>query len=109
MNYLPDSPSFHPHPQGVPFKRRLTPKAQTVCDALRATEIGASAFSIIQKIGVATITASDGGVVEAQAKLAHEADIQAEPSGALPLAAVLENDLSKQYRKIWIIVSGGNA
>jgi len=81
---------------------------QTICDALRVTQVGSLAFSILQKIGARTLAASDAGVIEAQAHLAQETGIQAEPSGALALAAILANELPKQYRKLWVIVCGGN-
>ncbi len=86
----------------------ITPQGQTICDALRATEIGALSFQIIEKIGVRTLLSSDNAVLEAQARLRRECDVIAEPSGALALAALFENELPKRHSKFWVIVCGGN-
>ncbi len=86
----------------------IVAQEQTICDALRVTEIGSLAFSILQKIGVRTLAASDAGVIEAQALMARETGIQAEPSGALALAAISEQELPRHYRRLWVIVCGGN-
>lgn len=86
----------------------IVAREQTICDALRVTEIGSLAFSILQKIGVRTLAATDAGVIEAQAHMAREAGIKAEPSGALALAAISESELPRQYRRLWVIVCGGN-
>jgi threonine dehydratase len=86
----------------------ITPHEQTVCDALRVTEIGSLAFNLIQRIGVHTLVASDTAVVEAQIRLERETGIRAEPSGALALAAISESELPRLYRRLWVIVCGGN-
>lgn len=86
----------------------IVAQEQTICDALRVTEIGSLAFSILQKIGVRTLAASDAGVIEAQALMARETGIQAEPSGALALAAISEQELPRSYRRLWVIICGGN-
>ena len=86
----------------------IVAQEQTICDALRVTEIGSLAFSILQKIGVRTLAASDAGVIEAQAHMARETGIRAEPSGALALAAISEQELPRHYRRLWVIVCGGN-
>ncbi|WP_435656685.1 pyridoxal-phosphate dependent enzyme [Brucella pituitosa] len=79
---------------------------QTICDALRVTEIGSLAFSILQKIGARTLAASDAGVIEAQAHMGRETGIQTEFSGALALAAISEQELPRHYRRLWVIVCG---
>lgn len=86
----------------------IVAQEQTICDALRVTEIGSLAFSILQKIGVRTLAASDAGVIEAQAHMARETGIQAEPSGALALAAISEQELPRRYHRLWVIVCGSN-
>ncbi|KAB0566179.1 pyridoxal-phosphate dependent enzyme [Brucella pituitosa] len=70
--------------------------------------IGSLAFSVLQKIGIRTLAASDAGVIEAQAHMAHETGIKAEPRGALALAAISESELPRQYGRLWVIVCGGN-
>ncbi|MET3612176.1 threonine dehydratase [Rhizobium aquaticum] len=87
---------------------QITPREKTICDALRVTEIGLLPFQILETVGLSTIVGSDTAVVEAQARLESEAGIKAEPSGALALAAALENELSTKYRRLWVVVCGGN-
>ncbi|MGU3576651.1 pyridoxal-phosphate dependent enzyme [Brucellaceae bacterium C25G] len=86
----------------------VTPHGHTVCDALRVTQIGDLAFNIIQKVGIHTLSVTDEAVSEAQKYLQCETVIKAEPSGALALAAITTNKLSKGYRKLWVLVCGGN-
>lgn len=86
----------------------IMPEGQTICDALRVTEVGALAFEVIEKMGIFTLTASDDAVLEAQSRMQDECDVTAEPSGALALAAILENRLPKQYDRLWVVVCGGN-
>lgn len=93
---------------GVSHPVEIMPKGQTICDALRATEIGALPFQIIEKIGVRTLLSSDDAVLEAQARMQRECDLVAEPSGALALAALSENEIPRRHRKFWVIVCGGN-
>ncbi|MBX8827371.1 pyridoxal-phosphate dependent enzyme [Ochrobactrum sp. SFR4] len=75
---------------------------RTICDELRVTEIGSLAFSILQKIGVPILAASDAGVIEAQAHMARETGIQAERW------LCSEQELPRRYRRLWVIVCGGN-
>ncbi|NEI37080.1 pyridoxal-phosphate dependent enzyme [Rhizobium leguminosarum] len=86
----------------------ITPKEQTICDALRVTEVGSLAFQVIKKIGVHTLLSSDTSVLDAQARMHRETGVKAEPSGALALAAISENELPRQYSRLWVIVCGGN-
>lgn len=86
----------------------IKPSGYTNCDALRVTEIGPLAFNTLQKLGVSPIAATDNGVEEAQSLLAEECGIYAEPSGALALAALLENGKPRNYQRAWVIVCGGN-
>lgn len=86
----------------------IVPLGKTICDALRATEIGSLPFQILQKMGLRTIVSSDAAVVGAQALLEREAGITAEPSGALALAAAFEHELPIKYRRLWVVVCGGN-
>lgn len=60
----------------------ITPKEQTICDALRVTELG-SLESGHRDGGVHTLLSSDASVLDAQARMYRETGITAEPSGSL--------------------------
>lgn len=86
----------------------INPTGHTNCDALRVTEIGQLAFDTIQELDVSTTIASDEAVAAAQSLMAEECGVYAESSGALALAALLENRLPRKHRRIWVVVCGGN-
>jgi threonine dehydratase len=86
----------------------ISPKGPTNCDALRVTQIGSLAFDIIQNLDVSLATASDDGVLEAQSLMAEKCGVYAEPSGAVALAALLENRIPSHHDRLWVVVCGGN-
>jgi threonine dehydratase len=88
---------------------QIEPSGLTTCDALRVTQIGALAFDTMRTVGVTATTATDAGVAAAQSLLAGACGIRAEPSGALALAALLENRVPANGGRAWAIVCGGNA
>jgi threonine dehydratase len=87
----------------------IKPSGYTSCDALRVTEIGKLAFDAIRKLGVSATTATDDGVAAAQLLMSEKCEIYAEPSGALALAALLENRIPRNSSRVWVVVCGGNA
>jgi threonine dehydratase len=86
----------------------IIPKELTRCDALRATKIGDLAFDAIGYLNVSLATATDDGVLAAQALLAERCKVYAEPSGALALAALLEGQIPGDHDRVWVVVCGGN-
>jgi threonine dehydratase len=86
----------------------IEPSGPTVCDALRATEIGALAFELLSGLGVCSLPATDQSVIAAQ-KLLHEAcSIRAEPSGALALASLFDHIFPERHDRYWVVLCGGN-
>ncbi|HEY4941360.1 MAG TPA: pyridoxal-phosphate dependent enzyme [Rhizomicrobium sp.] len=86
----------------------IKPSGHTNCDALRVTEIGKLAFDTMRKLGVSATVATDDGAAAAQLLMAEECGISAEPSGALALAALLENRIPGNSSRVWVVVCGGN-
>lgn len=84
------------------------PSGLTICDALRATKIGDLAFEAIERCNVSLTTASDEGVLAAQSLMVEQCNVFPEPSGALALAAVLEDRLLGKHENAWAVVCGGN-
>lgn len=87
----------------------IEPTGRTNCDALRVTGVGGLAFDTMRTLGVCATTATDDGAAAAQALMAEDCAIHAEPSGALALAALLENRIPGHNGRVWVVVCGGNA
>ncbi len=87
---------------------RIEPPA-TIADGMRTQQPGALTFPVIQQLGVEIVTVSDAEVEQAVSFLLQRLKLLVEPTGAVPVAALLRHklgDLSGQ--RIGVIVSGGN-
>jgi threonine dehydratase len=89
---------------------KVTPVADpdTIADGLRAT-VGHNTLPILKALLDDIVTVDDAAIVRAMRFLWEHAKIVVEPSGAVPLAALLEGVLPVTGRRIGIIISGGNA
>jgi threonine dehydratase len=87
---------------------RINPSGDTVCDALRARQIGARAFEILQQSNVEVCAVGDELVQDASALLRRTCGIHVETSGALAMGAVLGGVVGKQHSRVWVIACGGN-
>ena len=79
----------------------------TIADGLR-TSICKRTFDIIQKYVDKIFTVSEMEIIHAMRFLWERMKIIVEPSGAVPLAAVLSDKIEINDGKIGIILSGGN-
>jgi len=79
----------------------------TIADGLR-TSISEKTFNFIRKYVDQIVTVSEIEIVEAMRFLWERMKIIVEPSGAVPLAAVLSKKVSVENKKIGLILSGGN-
>lgn len=80
---------------------------ETICDGLRTT-VGVSNFKIIQEHTAGIFLASDERVVEAMQLLWSRTKLLVEPSGAIALACLLENQALFAGRRIGLMITGGN-
>ena len=82
---------------------------RTIADGLRTQSVGECNFEHIQRYVDGFITVSEDEIHEAVRRLAFDAHLIAEPSGAVPLAAALfhRNDFPSSGKTV-AIVSGGN-
>ncbi len=111
----PDLKIFGVEPQGANdaflsfYEKKLIKldKIETIADGLRAS-LSPLTFNIISKLADGIVTVSEGAILCAMYLLAEKLKIVAEPSSAVPLAALLENKLEFKNKKVGIIVSGGN-
>ena len=79
----------------------------TIADGLR-TSICEKTFDIIRKNVHHIITVSEIEIIDAMKFLWQRMKIIVEPSGAVPLAALLGNKINVENQRIGIILSGGN-
>jgi threonine dehydratase len=80
---------------------------QTLADGLRSS-LGDLTFALIRAHVDDIITASEAGMVEAMRLVWEIMKIIIEPSAAVPLAALLEQQLPVSGRSVGVILSGGN-
>jgi threonine dehydratase len=80
---------------------------QTIADGL-LTSLGSLTFPIILEHVDRIITVSEETIIQAMLLTWERMKIIIEPSSAVPLAALMENQEDFQGKKIGIIISGGN-
>jgi threonine dehydratase len=80
---------------------------QTVADGL-LTSLGSLTFPIILEHVDRIITVSEEAIIQAMLLTWERMKIIIEPSSAVPLAALMENQDDFQRKRIGIIISGGN-
>lgn len=79
----------------------------TIADGLR-TNLGDRTFDVIVKEVDEIFTVSEAGIVNAMRLIWERMKLVVEPSGAVPLAAILEHPSAFQGKRTGIIISGGN-
>jgi len=82
-------------------------RTDTIADGLR-TPLGSLTFPIVHRLVDEILLASEDAIVRATALLAHRAKVVAEPSGAVPLAVILEHRAEFANRRVVALISGGN-
>jgi threonine dehydratase len=80
---------------------------KTVADGL-LTSLGDKTFPIIKRLVDEIVTVSDESILKAMKLIWERAKLVVEPSGAVPLAALLEGKLNLAGKKAGVILSGGN-
>jgi len=85
----------------------LSENPQTIADGLK-TSLGKLNFEIISQYVDEILTATEDSIRASMVLMRKQAGILAEPSSAVPLAAITENRELFRGKKIGIIVSGGN-
>jgi len=80
---------------------------QTIADGL-LTSLGELTFRVIRKHVDEIVTVSEESIVEAMRLLWERMKIVVEPSGAVPLAAIIENKIDAGGKRVGLILSGGN-
>jgi threonine dehydratase len=80
----------------------------TIADGLRTPALGRYTFPLVRAHVDEMRTVSERQIVEAMRFLWTRMKLVVEPSGAVPLAAVLADPDAFRGRRVGIVVSGGN-
>ena len=80
----------------------------TIADGLR-TSLGKRNFAIIRRTVEDILTVSEESILAAMRLLWERTKLVVEPSGAVPLAALLERGPPRGCARIGVVLSGGNA
>jgi threonine dehydratase len=90
-------------------ERVTIPPPPTIADGIRLTTPGALTFPILKDNVAEIALVSDDEILDAVRRLATEAHLVVEPTGAVALAAVLSGRLPiLKGRKVGVVLSGGN-
>lgn len=82
-------------------------RPETIADGLRAL-IGVRNFDILSRRRVDVLTVSESEIIDAMERIWKELKQVVEPSGAVPLAAVLKYPERFAGRRVGVVLSGGN-
>jgi threonine dehydratase len=94
--------------QSLRAGRRVSiPEPETIADGLRAREPGELTFAVNSRLLDDVVTVSEDDIVEAMRFCFTRLKIVVEPSGAVPLAALLSGAVSPPGRTV-VVLSGGN-
>ncbi|HEU0013588.1 MAG TPA: threo-3-hydroxy-L-aspartate ammonia-lyase [Longimicrobium sp.] len=80
----------------------------TVADGLRTPSLGRITFPLVRRHVAGMRTVPEAGIVEAMRFLWERMKLVVEPSGAVPLAALLADPDAFRGRRVGVVVSGGN-
>ncbi len=80
----------------------------TIADGLRTPSLGRYTFPVIRERVSEMVTVPEEAIVQAMRLLLTRMKIVVEPSGAVPLAALISGAVRGDGRRIGLILSGGN-
>jgi threo-3-hydroxy-L-aspartate ammonia-lyase len=90
-------------------QRVKIPPPETIADGIRTQQPGALTFPIVQALAHGIRTVSDEEVKDAMRFLLLRMKLLVEPTGAVPVAALLTQKVAVSAQRVGVIVSGGNA
>ena len=89
-------------------ERVKIPPPPTIADGLRVQTPGALTFPLLQKVADEVLTVSDEEIIEAMKFMLFRMKLVVEPSGAAAAAAVLSRKIPANFRRVGVVLSGGN-
>jgi threonine dehydratase len=89
-------------------ERVKIPPPPTIADGLRVQTPGALTFPITRANAEAVLTVTDDEIIAAMRFMLLRMKQMVEPSGAAAAAAVLAQKLPVHYKRVGVVLSGGN-
>lgn len=91
-------------------QRVSIPVPDTIADGIRTTCLGVYTFEIMRKLVEEIALVADADVIEAMRFMALRMKLVAEPTGAVPVAALMARKIPVvSGKRVGVVVSGGNA
>ncbi len=84
------------------------PPPTTIADGIRTESVGTLTFAIMRALLSAIVIVSDDEIIAALRFVIPRMKIVVEPTGAVPLAALMQNRIPAEFKRVGVIVSGGN-
>jgi len=97
--------------QSLRTGRRVTiPVPDTIADGIRTTSLGVITFEIMRRLVDEIALVTDADVIEAMRFMLLRMKLLTEPTGAVPIAALMARKVDGiAGKRVGVIVSGGNA
>jgi threonine ammonia-lyase medium form len=90
--------------------RVTIPVPDTIADGIRTTCLGAITFEIMRRLVEDIALVADADVIEAMRFMLIRMKLLAEPTGAVPVAALMTHQVKGiEGKRVGVVVSGGNA
>ncbi|MBI5304190.1 MAG: threo-3-hydroxy-L-aspartate ammonia-lyase [Chloroflexi bacterium] len=80
----------------------------TIADGIRTQSVGTLTFAIMRELLNDIVIVSDDEILDAVRFVLTRMKIVAEPTGAVPIAAVMQNRIPANLKRVGVIISGGN-
>lgn len=80
----------------------------TIADGIRTQAIGTLTFAIMRELLSDIVIVSDDEIIDALRFVIPRMKIVVEPTGAVPIAAVMQSRIPANLKRVGVIVSGGN-
>jgi threo-3-hydroxy-L-aspartate ammonia-lyase len=84
------------------------PPPTTIADGIRTQSVGVLPFAIMRQCVADIVLVSDAEILDAVRFALLRMKVVVEPTGAVPIAAVMQGRLPTSAKRIGVIVSGGN-
>ena len=84
------------------------PPPTTIADGIRTQSVGTLTFAIMRALLSDIVLVSDDEIMDALRFVLPRMKLVVEPTGAVPIAAVMQNRIPASARRVGVIVSGGN-
>jgi len=84
------------------------PPPSTIADGIRTQSVGTLTFPILRQLLSEIVLVSDDEIMQAVRFAIARMKMVVEPTGAVSIAAVMQNRIPSNLKRIGVIVSGGN-